>query len=243
MGVCPALQKEKGQQVSKDELSICNPPSRAGEQLFQMVRSNIPGFYYFSWGVVIASLGVSLYLVWGAMQPFRGGMSVEARLELDRIKKAVSALERLLTDEAFNPDLIIEWVQNKPLAPLLKAIAKAESNFDPKAVSHAGAEGLMQLMPAIQKHFGVADPFDPKQSVEAAEKLLEEELQRFGDVHLALAAYNAGSPRVNNALLKAGSHGWLDVKHFLPKETQNYVPKVVGLYEMYRQDTNTSLIV
>ena len=76
-------------------------------------------------------------------------------------------------------------------AGLLRAVAQAESGFDPKAVSHAGAVGLMQLMPGTARELGV-DPSDPAQAVDGAARLLRRHLDDFGSVPLALAAYNAG---------------------------------------------------
>lgn len=75
---------------------------------------------------------------------------------------------------------------------LVRAIVHAESWFNPKAVSHAGAEGLMQLMPATQRQFGVEDPFDPVSNIAAGTAYLAELLAQFEDWELAVAAYNAG---------------------------------------------------
>ena len=159
----------------------------------------------------------------------------EVSKQLTYIKIAIGKLERALEAvPKFDPQMIYYWTEDKKLAPVLKAIARAESNFNPEAVSRAGAEGLMQLMPAIQEHFKVEDPFDPKQSVKAAEKLFREELDRFGDLHLAIAAYNAGSPTVSRALAKTERRTFSEAKVFLPEETQKYVPKVIGFYDMYR---------
>lgn len=158
----------------------------------------------------------------------------EIKVLLSSIRRNIDRVEELMRPK-FDPSQIEGWVKDKELAPLIKAIAKAESNFDPNAVSSAGAEGLCQLMPAIQKHFGVTDPFDPKQSVEACEKLIMEELDRFNDKRLALAAYNAGSPRVRRAIHVAGSANNIEkVMMNLPQETQMYVPKVLHYYEMYK---------
>lgn len=80
---------------------------------------------------------------------------------------------------------------------LVRAVIHAESWFNPDAVSHAGAEGLMQLMPATQQRFGVDDPFDPSANIAAGAALLAELLSRYeGDLELALAAYNAGESAV-----------------------------------------------
>lgn len=76
-------------------------------------------------------------------------------------------------------------------AGLLKAVARAESGLDPNARSHAGAIGLMQLMPGTARELGV-DPSNPAQAVDGAARLLRQHLRTFGSVPLALAAYNAG---------------------------------------------------
>lgn len=77
-------------------------------------------------------------------------------------------------------------------ASLLAAVAKQESGFNPSAVSPAGAQGLMQLMPGTAAGLGVTDSFNPAQAVDGAARLLSQLLDRFGSTPLALAAYNAG---------------------------------------------------
>jgi hypothetical protein len=80
-------------------------------------------------------------------------------------------------------------------ASVLQAMAKAESGFDPNAVSKAGAQGLMQLRPGTAKGLGV-NPFDPAQAIDGAASLLAGNLKRFGSLDQALAAYNAGPAAV-----------------------------------------------
>jgi soluble lytic murein transglycosylase len=82
--------------------------------------------------------------------------------------------------------------------PLLKAIIKAESDFDPQAVSKKGAMGLMQIMPQNFKLLGLKDPFNPTQNINAGARYFRQLYDRFeGKLALSLAAYNAGPTAVD----------------------------------------------
>ncbi|MEA3402282.1 MAG: lytic transglycosylase domain-containing protein [Armatimonadota bacterium] len=99
---------------------------------------------------------------------------------------------------------------------LLHAVIQAESGYNPRCTSSAGAVGLMQLMPGTARALGVSDAYDPVQNVLGGARYLREQLDRFGDLSLALAAYNAGPGAVQR-------HGGIPPY----RETQGYVRRVL----------------
>ncbi len=112
-------------------------------------------------------------------------------------------------------------------AALIRAIIMAESNYNPKAVSNRGAQGLMQLMPTTAKWLGVADSFDPALNIDGGVRYFKRLLDRFdGNVHLALAAYNAGSRYVR----KYGG-----VPPF--RATRIYIKKVLNYHRLFQGQT------
>jgi soluble lytic murein transglycosylase-like protein len=108
--------------------------------------------------------------------------------------------------------------------PLLKAIIKAESGFDPRAVSKKGAKGLMQIMPENFKPLGIKDPFDPSQNIHAGARYFKQMYDRFkGKLALSLAAYNAGPTAVER---------YKTVPPY--EETEEYVKRVLKFYYNYK---------
>jgi soluble lytic murein transglycosylase-like protein len=120
----------------------------------------------------------------------------------------------------FEP-LIRQYASLQGVRPdLVRAVIQVESAFNPRAVSPKGAMGLMQLMPATAKEFGVIDPFNPTENIRAGVHYLRRLLDRYNDdEQLALAAYNAGP----GAVQKYGN----TVPPY--KETRNYVEKIAGI--------------
>jgi soluble lytic murein transglycosylase-like protein len=116
--------------------------------------------------------------------------------------------------------LIQEAADRYSLSPaLVRAVIRTESAFDPQAVSSAGAEGLMQLMPALADELGVVDSFDPRENIMAGTRYLSALLgDHGGNLELALASYNAGPGAVER---------YGGVPPFA--ETQQYVRTIVGL--------------
>ena len=158
-----------------------------------------------------------------------GGMTDSVRSFSDILETAVSNLQNPsaggspvsnTAGSTINLDEIFQKASDTYHVPveLLKAVAKAESNFNPTEESHAGAKGIMQLMPGTANALGVTDPFNPEQNIMGGAKYLSQQLARYdGNTVLALAAYNAGPGNV------AKYNG---IPPF--KETQNYISKVMA---------------
>lgn len=126
---------------------------------------------------------------------------------------------------AFDP-IIREAAEtyNIPFA-FIKAVIRVESAFDPHAISHVGAQGLMQLMPATADSLNCEDPFDPRENIFAGTQFLASLSNRYeGDINLVLSAYNAGSGTVSRY-------------RGVPYEaTRRYIERVYEYYEEYLQD-------
>jgi hypothetical protein len=128
--------------------------------------------------------------------------------------------------------LIQEAAEAHGLDPaLIAAVVEQESNFDPGAISPVGAMGLMQIMPATAAELGLLEPFDAAANLDAGTKYLASLIDRYGDVSLALAAYNAGPGRV-------------DACQCIPQngETPGYVARVIAAAVRYRHPDNSPIL-
>lgn len=134
------------------------------------------------------------------------------------------ALER--NRRRFAPLIMANARRQRLPAALLHAVVHVESAYDPRAVSRAGAIGLMQLMPGTARRYGVRDPRDPRANLYAGARHLRELLARFdNDLVLALAAYNAGEAAVREAGYRVPPY----------PETRRYVRRVLERYREYRR--------
>jgi hypothetical protein len=109
-----------------------------------------------------------------------------------------------------------------------------ESAFRPDVVSHKGAQGIAQFMPATAKERGLEDAFDPASAISHSARLLADHLKAFGNIGLAAAAYNAGAERVR---------GWLEGTRTLPAETRAYVQFITGHAAERWKEASTAVAV
>lgn len=138
----------------------------------------------------------------------------------------VPALPRMATPPTRIREIVEEKSRLHGLDPLLvHSVIRAESNYNPYAVSPKGAEGLMQLIPSTASRFGVRDAFDPEQNIEGGVRYLKYLQTLFSDERLVLAAYNAGEGAVTK-------YGWIPPY----AETQDYVYKVGRYYGLARRE-------
>lgn len=130
----------------------------------------------------------------------------------------------VLPDAGYD-DVIAEAARENELSfHLLKALIHVESYFNPYAISKKGALGLMQIMPENLETLNIEHPFDPRENVMGGASYLKNMIKRFnGKLELALAAYNAGPTAVEK---------YSDIPPY--RETQEYVQKVLKLYERYK---------
>jgi hypothetical protein len=156
-------------------------------------------------------------------EPWHYGYTLNARSTPDPYRGAGAPGERGSAVPAFVPTAYADEIARAASrwnvsAALIAAQLYSESNFNPFAVSRAGARGIAQFMPGTARSYGLVDPFDAPASISAQGHLMRDLLRRFGSVSLALAAYNAGAGAVERC-------GCVPAY----PETQAYVARILGL--------------
>ena len=132
-----------------------------------------------------------------------------------------AAIEKAARSTGLDPDLV-------------RAVIRVESSFRSDAVSGSGAQGLMQLMPGTAEELGVTNPFDAEQNVMGGATYLAKQLKRFGDIRLALAAYNTGPGRVASyGITNADDSAQYEL---ISDRVRGYVDKVLKYYNQYKND-------
>jgi soluble lytic murein transglycosylase len=142
----------------------------------------------------------------------------------ERIKHVVA---RVFNNTTYD-GIIERQAQTHGIDPsLVKAVMKAESNFNPNAMSHKGAQGLMQLMPDTARLMKVDNPFDPEENIRGGTRYLKYLGETFGgNLDLMLAAYNAGPARVKEYNMNIPPYD----------ETRTYVQRVKSYYKSFKKN-------
>jgi len=150
------------------------------------------------------------------------------------VKRGRKGTEKIIGNSSIYFPIFEYYLDLYNLPDDLKYLTVIESALQPKAVSPKGAGGLWQFIRSTGRKYGlkinnyVDERYDIHKSTEAAVQLLSDLHNRYGDWSLALAAYNSGTVNVNRAIKKAGSKNFWKIKRYLPKETQDYVPKFIA---------------
>ncbi len=167
--------------------------------------------------------------------PLTFNARVRAFIELYACRKRQQCSRMLGLSYVYFP-MFEEYLDKYNLPLELKYLAMVESALNPVAGSRAGAKGLWQFMYATGKDYGLRqsslhdDRYDPMKETEAACRYLQSLYARYGDWFLVLAAYNSGPGTVNKAILRSGgAKNYWTISHFLPRETQDYVPAFIAV--------------
>jgi len=208
-------------------------------------RSTVSGLLLLAWALVLAvaapAAGADVWkfvdrngVVHLSDRPMGPGSELLVRGKKRVKKRAASArsAKRFMADNERRYTRLIDRAARELSLDrnLIHAVVRVESAFDPRAVSRAGAVGLMQLMPQTAERYGVRDSRNPTQNIYAGVLHLRKLIQQFNDVVLALEAYNAGENAVINYGYKVPPY----------PETQNYVRKVLTFYRQYSNRNKAS---
>jgi hypothetical protein len=206
-----------------DTRNEVDPKERKPFALFPLLAGLLLFFAMSFWSLFTAEATVAAYMdVQGNLHYVRG-KSGRTNKKI-AINRPFPRSTRDSTPQTINTFIQAAATEHGIDPLLIKAIIKAESNFDPTAVSPKGAQGLMQLMPATAKDLQVADPLDPLENILGGTRYLRYLLDSYNwDVALSLAAYNAGPGNVQGAVPNIN-------------ETRTYVAKVLKNYDSYRVD-------
>jgi len=187
--------------------------------------------YCFYWAGVVLLAGTGALAVHAADGSVSATAVVRADAETGRLVRQIDAPPESRQPETIRrragiDRLVEESAARHDVDPLLvHSVIQAESNYNPFAVSPSGAQGLMQLVPATARRFGVTNSFDARENIEAGVRYLKQLQDHFGDETLALAAYNAGEGTVERYNRAVPPY----------PETQDFVRRVDEAYEELRE--------
>ncbi|NCC23850.1 MAG: lytic transglycosylase [Deltaproteobacteria bacterium] len=186
-------------------------------------------------GAVISIMGFSVILAWAVVLTWascagsgtiyfykdeHGGLHFTDLPTSDKFQPYITFGEAKQLDDRKFARVVSFYSERHDLdEALVHAVIEVESGYRSDAVSSAGAQGLMQIMPDTQKDLGLKRPFDPEENIDAGIRYLKMMLTKFQDIPLALAAYNAGPTNVEK---------YRGIPPF--QETKNYVKKVMHIY-------------
>jgi transglycosylase-like protein with SLT domain len=215
-------------------VSISRPASEVSNQLFASSILEVTFNHHFEYFREIntgdtthgyAPVHISQFIASVEKVAFESIYFFQEKTDAIKSKEIVSTPKKPRPEDRFMPIILKAARKYKVDSSIIKAIIKAESGYNPKAVSYMGARGLMQLMPKTAESLGVKDSFCPEQNILGGVKYFKQLLNQFnGDTKLALAAYNAGSRKVRK---------YKGVPPF--KTTRLYIKKVFEYHQEYQQ--------